>query len=284
MAAPDQNVQTQYSSRGQSQWVYGEVSISVGLPSSPNTYARAPRVPAQITGMQTLAEILEVTPSDVVTDLGSGIGQVPLYLGLAGKCARAIGVELVEHRHDTAVEARRALGLPEEAVELRCEDMLTTDLSSTTKIFCNNTVFGDALTSMLAQRLGAPDVTPDLRLCCLANPFRQEDCDSANLRLCRISSVAVNWNRSGWPMYIYQRSQTPATTADDGAASPSATTTATGTGATPDAAPVVTVDPSIEAMLASMRSKAEGHKDWMRVGVLSAEIQSLAAGGAKARR
>lgn len=79
-----------------------------------------------------MLELARVTKSDVVYDLGSGDGRIPIRA--AGKYgARGVGIDIVPARIDESRANARAAGV-EHLVQFRLEDALAADVSDATVV------------------------------------------------------------------------------------------------------------------------------------------------------
>ncbi|XP_075266039.1 uncharacterized protein LOC142358532 [Convolutriloba macropyga] len=109
----DQSRMMELSSlQGPKAWTYGEITFE---------------------GVQRLGEILDLPEEGgAFYDLGSGLGRMVLQVHLEWNVDKAVGVELSEWRHSRAERALRELSeiipLPGRTLELRNENLLTTDL------------------------------------------------------------------------------------------------------------------------------------------------------------
>jgi hypothetical protein len=109
---------------------------------------------------------LEVGPSDVLCDLGSGRGQVVLEAAAQGICSRAVGVELVPARAALAQKAWERLSdhpsVKERAVliegDMFFQRTALDAIEDATCVFCANTAFAPGLNDMLANLLGDREV------------------------------------------------------------------------------------------------------------------------------
>mmetsp|Transcript_43893 Transcript_43893/g.95886 ORF Transcript_43893/g.95886 Transcript_43893/m.95886 type:complete len:286 (+) Transcript_43893:40-897(+) len=169
-----------------SQFVYGEVGLEVGP----------------------VLRKLDLQPSDVLYDLGSGRGRLvlgaALWPGGPGSCARVVGVELDNNRHAVALQAAARMGETPRPWDLKCGDVLCEPLEDATVAFCNNAVFNERLNGALAGRLSAA-LTPNLRTAFTTSPLPLKQAMAADLSLSAISVLPVNWSSAGQPLYCYSR-------------------------------------------------------------------------------
>ncbi|CAJ1404338.1 unnamed protein product [Effrenium voratum] len=100
-------------------------------------------------------QLLDLNQEDTFYDLGSGRGQVVLAAAFAGVSQRAVGVELLEARHQAALGAKAVA--PEEVqrqCDFRCQDALTCDLQDASKVYLCNAAFPRHLNASFARSLG----------------------------------------------------------------------------------------------------------------------------------
>lgn len=98
--------------------------------------------------------------SDVLVDLGAGLGQVPMLAVLASP-ARALGIEIEPSLVASARQAAAALGLDRAA--FRCQDLREADLSAGTLFYLYTPLRG-ALLDRLLERLHAESAQRPLRI------------------------------------------------------------------------------------------------------------------------
>ncbi len=101
---------------------------------------------------------LALGPEDTFVDLGSGVAKVVLAAAIGTPVRRAVGVELAADRHERALsvveQARAQKLIGRNTVELRRENILTTDLRDATVLYTCSTAFPYSFTHRLAQRIG----------------------------------------------------------------------------------------------------------------------------------
>jgi hypothetical protein len=121
---------------------------------------------------------LDLGRRDVFVDLGSGVAKLVVQAACTTEVGRAVGVELSRFRHQTAEGIRSALldrldraGRLEASrrIELRCEDLLQTDLGDATVLYAGSTSFPDPLLAGLARR--ALQDAPRLRFLVSTRPL-----------------------------------------------------------------------------------------------------------------
>jgi hypothetical protein len=105
---------------------------------------------------------LQLSPMDVLFDLGSGTGRLPLQAVATTSVGRAVGVELCPRRHGIAVLAKNAWRkrMPSEDVpSFDCrlnfvhDDLLRTDLSEATVVYLGATCFTQGFVGRVARRV-----------------------------------------------------------------------------------------------------------------------------------
>ena len=92
----------------------------------------APYVPTPPDVVERMLELAAVTRDDVVYDLGSGDGRIPIAAARRHG-ARGVGLELDPRRVEEARANARAAGV-EDRVEFHVQDVLTADLSPATVV------------------------------------------------------------------------------------------------------------------------------------------------------
>lgn len=90
-------------------------------------------VPTPTAVVREMLTLAEVTPRDVVYDLGSGDGRIVIAAVKEFGAARGVGIELDPLRISEAVENARVAGVSDR-VEFRREDLFEVDLSPATVI------------------------------------------------------------------------------------------------------------------------------------------------------
>jgi SAM-dependent methyltransferase len=92
----------------------------------------APYVPTPEDVVVRMLELAKVTSTDLVYDLGSGDGRIPIAAAKRFG-ARGVGIEIDPRRIEEARVNARAAGV-EQLVEFRLEDVMTADVSSATVV------------------------------------------------------------------------------------------------------------------------------------------------------
>lgn len=153
-----------------------------------------------VTSLARLIEYLELTPNDVVYDLGSGIGKVVLQVAMTTDIRRVVGIEMAQSRHQAATEilarAREDGLLRVRDCQLRQGNFLHDPLADATVIYTCSTAFSEPFMRKLISRLS--DLRPGLRLVSSRGlleegPFEQVD------RLL----LDMSWKRRS-PLYVYR--------------------------------------------------------------------------------
>jgi predicted RNA methylase len=108
---------------------------SVAMPASAQTQLRAPDVifvPTPQEVVDAMLKLAKVTKNDVVYDLGSGDGRIPIT---AAKTygARGVGIDIDPQRIKEATENLKAAGVGDR-VKFLNQDLFTTDISEATVV------------------------------------------------------------------------------------------------------------------------------------------------------
>jgi hypothetical protein len=117
-----------------------------------------------VQGIELLAKIIDRKKIKIFMDIGSGNGKIPIVLALCPSIQTSFGVELVEQRHNNAMNVMNKLSKNQKfkeiikKIKLVNDDMfnirfneLTTD--SDTLVFISNLCFGEEITSQLFAKL-----------------------------------------------------------------------------------------------------------------------------------
>ena len=99
--------------------------------------------------IRSTVKALSLSPDDVVYDLGSGYGRLPLYVGLTTP-AKAKGIEILAERSEAAQAAKQGLGL--ESVDFITGNVLDQDISDGTVFYMFNP-FSDHTFRQVADEL-----------------------------------------------------------------------------------------------------------------------------------
>lgn len=141
--------------------------------------------------IRSCVQALPLGPNDVVYDLGSGYGRLPLYVGLTTP-AQAKGIEILAERSEAAQDVKDDLGL--ESVEFVTGNVLDQDLSDGTVFYMFNP-FTEHTFGQVKDKLKALAATKSITLVVANNyTFAREDW---------LTEVA----RPNWLTVIYQSSE-----------------------------------------------------------------------------
>jgi SAM-dependent methyltransferase len=130
---------------------------------SESTYGEI--VPAS---MEQLIAILELKEGDIFYDLGSGKGQVVIYIVLRTPLRKCVGIELATTRHSYAVEAKKRLAscgnAPDCVIEFYQGDFTqpSFNMDDATIVWMNSTCYPDNVMEVITQRLSK--LRPGLRV------------------------------------------------------------------------------------------------------------------------
>jgi SAM-dependent methyltransferase len=152
------------------------VAVAAALPASaqPPPAQAAPQigqvsrdsvwVPTPERVIRRMLQLADVTPGDLVVDLGSGDGRIPIYAARYFG-ARALGVEIEENLIELSVRAARAQGV-EGRVRFERRDLFEADLSAATVIalYISPAVMTRLKPRLLALRPGTRVVSHHFRL------------------------------------------------------------------------------------------------------------------------
>lgn len=92
---------------------------------------------------------LKLKPGTRVVDLGSGVGRIPLTLGLLFPKVTFVGIEIMKERHEMAEKARRGLGLSN--VQFLCTNAAKRGLPAADYYYFFNPFVGDTLRQVFRQ-------------------------------------------------------------------------------------------------------------------------------------
>jgi len=95
------------------------------------------------------SKTLKLQPGTRVLDLGSGVGRIPITLGLLFPKVEFIGIELMRERHAMAEKARKGLGLRN--VRLICGNAAKQGLPPAHYYYLFNPFIGDTLRQVFRQ-------------------------------------------------------------------------------------------------------------------------------------
>lgn len=106
------------------------------------------------TATQHLLNYLNLTAADVLYDLGSGIGKFVIQAAMTLTIRKIVGIELARSRHEIAIEqlkrAKKIGLIRTQPVQFFCKDMLKTNMTDATAIYCCSTAFPPSFMYQLA--------------------------------------------------------------------------------------------------------------------------------------
>lgn len=107
-------------------------------------------------GADELLRTLDLKPTDVFYDLGSGVGKLVVQAILTTPIKKAVGVELSPTRHEHAVSIKKELAtrdlLKDKELEFVNQNVSQAALSDATVIFMCSTCFSDELMKSLTDK------------------------------------------------------------------------------------------------------------------------------------
>lgn len=104
-------------------------------------------------GIDRLIADLQLTPSDVFYDLGSGIGNVCTQVFAQTPVRKCVGIEQNPRRHAKATPRSE----PGRSLQFRCANFAHEDISDATVLFMDSVMFsGDTLTMLEHKALACP--------------------------------------------------------------------------------------------------------------------------------
>ena len=139
--------------------------------------------------------------SDVFLDIGSGLGQLPLFIR-AATGVRAVGVEVDTCRHETALRRQKAVSdeLPDGLTYVRGDARTSIGLQNATHVFMHSTCFGEVLLKRIVE-------LADGVRCILDFGGRAEI--RPQLAAWGVPVAAAPISESGVPLYYYLRRGLP---------------------------------------------------------------------------
>jgi precorrin-6B methylase 2 len=168
----------------------------------------------------TILPFLNLTEDDVLYDLGCGTGKILVQAVLQTKCAKAVGIELMQNRVQEGLRALERLDklelelLKTKSVTLVqgdiCKPPPSADMSDATVVFINNVMFGPKLMMKVMQQLESiPNLKRIVTLRKVCERHRQ-NCQRAG-NLCAnyvdppgMADIFVSW-ASKTQVYMYER-------------------------------------------------------------------------------
>jgi SAM-dependent methyltransferase len=138
-------------------------SAAMGLPDGQCVYGETPAV-----SMLTMLKRVQVTPQDVVYDLGCGRG-IALMAAALDLGVHAVGVDVVPTLVARARDMAQALGIAD-LVQFEERNFLDADLSRGTIFYVASTTFDRTVMRELARKI-EDEATPPLRAITLSQPL-----------------------------------------------------------------------------------------------------------------
>jgi hypothetical protein len=154
-----------------------------------------------LTSLDKLFDFLKLKASDVLFDLGSGVGKVVIHTASVTPVKKAVGVELSKARHDDALAAYQNALEYFPQIKGRCQflcgDLMEADLKQATVIYTCSTAFSIKFMNQIARML--TKYTHPFRLITLQElpverAFRRTD----------TIKLDMSWVRQT-PVHIYER-------------------------------------------------------------------------------
>lgn len=143
---------------------------------------------------------LDLDTRDVFFDLGSGVGKVVLQVAMTAPVRKCVGVELARSRNQQAVKVlRRARAerlLRARACVFRNADLLESDVSDATVVYCCSTAFSLRFMRALTRKLSG--LAPGLRLLTTQPLFTFHGFREVDRLL-----LDMSWKRRS-PLYVYR--------------------------------------------------------------------------------
>lgn len=169
---------------------------------------------------KTLLPHLQLRPDDVLYDLGCGTGKVLVQALLETKCAKAVGIELMENRVQAGQRAIERLThldialLGSKTVYIVqgdiCKPPEEADITDATVVFINNVMFGPTLMLNLMRKLSSlQNVRRIVTLRKICERHRPEKCVRAGSYCAEFAppqefEITVSWTSKA-SLYVYQR-------------------------------------------------------------------------------
>lgn len=169
----------------------------------------------------TILPFLDLEEDDVLYDLGCGTGKILLQAVLQTKCAKAVGIELMQNRVQEGLRALNRLDkrelalLDDKSVRLVqgdiCKPPASADMSDATVVFINNVMFGPKLMLKVMHQLESiANLKRVVTLRKVCERHRPDKCRRAG-NLCanyvdppRKADIFVSW-ASKTQVYMYER-------------------------------------------------------------------------------
>jgi SAM-dependent methyltransferase len=133
--------------------------------------------------------------NDVVYDLGSGGGKLLIYIYLKYKLD-CIGIEIIEHRHNKAIEIFKKYknNKQKNILKFLYDDFFNISFSKGTIFYICNTMWDDHMNNKILNKILKES---NMKYVILAKP-----CDHDKLKLYKTITVDWSWNKNS-NLYIY---------------------------------------------------------------------------------
>jgi len=149
--------------------------------------------------VNSMIECMEIDENDVIYDLGSGVGKVPLQYFLKTPVKKAVGIEFSEKRHSLAEQVFNQVRqeFPDlfaggrELIAIN-GNMLEQDISDATIIYSCSTCFSEELLSGMGEMA---DRCPNLKYIASNKPIPNR------MPLAGLLDVDCSWDKTKWHMY-----------------------------------------------------------------------------------
>lgn len=153
--------------------------------------------------LEKLIDKLGITETDVIYDLGSGVGKVITQCYLTTPVKKAVGSELSPTRVKNAQEVKKQLETDKKikrghTIEFRTEDIANTDLSDASIVYMCSTCFSHDLLKKITEN-AAKSKKRNLRIVTLKQLPENKD-----FKLSDEMRLKMTWS-SNVPVYIYER-------------------------------------------------------------------------------
>lgn len=147
-------------------------------------------------GINTLIDYVEVTHEDVICDLGSGIGKVPMQFFLKTPIRRAFGIEASKTRYESSLKAlarfkerfNELFQNGARSLEYFNGNFLEGDMSQVTLVYAASTCYGPKLMEKIGEMV---DKAPKVRCVMSLKPV---PCNT--FRLDKVLEVQCSWDKA----------------------------------------------------------------------------------------
>ncbi len=150
-------------------------------------------------GAEELFEYLQLTPQDVLYDLGSGFGKFILQAALSTPASKVRGIELLPLRHaagQRALQRAQSEGLIHTDCSLYCGDFMAESIEDATVIYTCSIGFPSALMDSIGDRVAA--LAPETKLVTV-EPLEPD----SRFDLVDTFGLEMTWDPKV-PVYVYQ--------------------------------------------------------------------------------